>query len=160
VTAGQPHTIQYRWAGGNAGLGWNEVGVCDGALTSFAEGTYTNLLGATARKNNLQDWSGFNWESKSYMFTPSGSTITIFVKTGRTSTDDPIATWVDEMVLVQGTPSQHEVYTITPPNWRDNSDLVGAVVTGLNLTNVTAVKLVRGATTIMATGVTIAGDGQ
>jgi hypothetical protein len=160
VTPGQAYTLQFKWAGGDWGTkgdppafvysAWHEIGVTDAAV---ANGTSGHI--AYSRKDNVAGWG---WELVQLSFTPTQSTITVYIRTGRNTPNawDPIATWVDDVVLSQVPPIS--LVSMNPIHARGND--TNATIVGANLTGATAVKLVQGATVVNGTNVVIAPDGN
>jgi len=66
---------------------------------------------------------------------------------------------IDDLSLEVEAPTQHMVLGISPSQIADNSADTNATVSGVNLTGVSPVKLVQGATVLTATNVVVAGDG-
>ena len=138
-TPSTEYTLQFRWAGGSQSASTHEVGVADGVVTDGNGGSIASVV-----KN---DGAFSGWEGVLLSFTPPTDTVTVFIATRRTTTaNQALATWVDEMTLVEGavTTAQHELEDNNPKIARGKDTTVTMTIEGSFLDGVDEVVLAQG----------------
>ncbi len=167
ATSGVPLELTGWWSAGICG----EAGDCLGTQRSATffvrlhNGANQNAPVLAQNTQTLFSPASFGWTALSgIMGTPTGSTATVsFGWQGLAGWSAATAIHVDDLDLFSSTDcgSQHALdpNPITPDTQPNNADLVGATITGTNLTGVTAVKLVQGGTTLTGTNVVVNGPG-
>lgn len=158
VTPGTLYTMSGQWHIGDQGENaWHEVGVFDGNVSNTVVNNGPGNLGVALKTNVNGEFPGTGWATFQFVFTPTQSQVTVYTKIGA-DRNMARANWLDDLQLVAGSPVQHTISGITPAVIPNNNSNTNATITGTGLdATVTSVKLVQGATEIVATGLTPVG---